>query len=264
MLSLQSCAMRLLDWVTPNSGYSVANDLAFGPLERQRLDQYRALENRQNTTVIFWYGGSWEEGSKNNYRFVAQALSSAGYDVVVPDYRGYPEVLLDDTIADAALATQWTLDNTEQPVVLMGHSAGAHLAAMIALNGDYLAQLNADASRIKALVGWSGPYDFLPLKSSKLKDIFSPFDAQPELSQPVHYAGPAAPPTLLIHGLDDDLVSPNNSRSLEKSLRENQVLVSSHYYDGVGHAAVVAAVSPRLGKSTNTLADTIAFLQSLP
>ena len=93
---------------------------------------------------------------------------------VIPDYRVYPEVRFPAFIEDGASAVAWVCSNTNRigddaaRLFLMGHSAGAYIAAMFALNSSYLAQGGMTTRELKGFVGMAGPYDFLPLKSPNL------------------------------------------------------------------------------------------------
>ncbi|MBV8853663.1 MAG: hypothetical protein JOY91_09695 [Sinobacteraceae bacterium] len=62
-------------------------DLPYGSEVRQRLDVYLPRTHAPRAVVIFWYGGSWSQGSKGEYRFVGETLAQAGFVAVLPDYR---------------------------------------------------------------------------------------------------------------------------------------------------------------------------------
>jgi acetyl esterase/lipase len=127
---------RLLNATVSRDGYTRQADIAYGPLPRQKLDLYRPVAPRADgKAVIFFYGGSWDSGSKADYLFVAQALASRGITTIIPDYRLYPEVRFPTFLEDAAQATRWAGDRVGLPkLFVMGHSAGAHIALMLAAN----------------------------------------------------------------------------------------------------------------------------------
>ncbi len=224
-------------------------DIAYGPLSRQKLDLFEPVNVRQQPApvVVFFYGGGWDSGSKADYRFVGRTLAAKGFIAVVPDYRVYPEVVFPRFVEDGALAVTWTLENASRfngdpaRIFLMGHSAGAHIAAMLALDASYL---DAHAHSPKQLAGWiglSGPYDFLPLQSGRLKNIFG--DPAPRSTQPIEFVSAAAPPALLISGDADTTVIPRNTRRLAARLRQADVGVREIFYPDVGHGRTVAAFS---------------------
>src|SRR5689334_16659544 len=82
-------------------------DLAYGSLERQRLDVYVPEGAAARPIIVFWYGGAWEHGDKSNYRFVGATLAQAGYVAVLPDYRLYPQVRFPAFVDDGAAALAW-------------------------------------------------------------------------------------------------------------------------------------------------------------
>lgn len=263
LLSIQSCALQLLDWATPHTGYQLEKNIAYGDKPRQRLDRYRPIvASAKNMTILFFYGGAWQEGSKDKYRFVAQSLASKGYQVIIADYRVYPEVLFPGFMDDAAKALSWVSANIDQPLVLMGHSAGAHIAALLALDSRYTNKFSVDSKRITALVGLSGPYDFLPLKSQRLKTIFNAA-TDIEHTQPINYVSSSAPPTLLVHGEEDTTVLPRNTKNLANKLQANGVNTTVKMYPDTSHALTVGALSVPFRNQLPVLADIESFLTNL-
>lgn len=243
LLSVQGCALTLLDWITPSDGYKAKKNIAYGSLPRQKLDVYTPVaQDKKMKTILFFYGGAWQEGSKNKYRFVAQALTNKGYQVIIPDYRVYPEVLFPGFMEDSSKVLAWVDANLDQPIVLMGHSAGAHIAALLAFDKSYSQKRNIDRKNIIGFIGLSGPYDFLPLKSERLKTIFNGADNL-EDTQPINFVDQSSPPSLLLHGLEDTRVLPFNTEFLAKALTDKGVSVEVHLFPEVGHANTVGALS---------------------
>jgi acetyl esterase/lipase len=243
--------------------------VSFGPAGWQKLDVYRPAHAATPVPVIvFWYGGSWTQGTRADYRFVGAALAGLGYVVVIPDYRLYPQVRFPTFLDDAAQAVAWVerqaanYGGDPHRIVLLGHSAGAHMAAMLALNPVYLRGAGADPGDIRGLIGLSGPYELTP-NDATLNAIFAapytPYDWQV-----LPYVSAAAPPALLIHGGADEVVWPRNSEQLAAALRARGVPVTLKIYPGRGHAATVAALSWVLRWRSPTLKDIGAFMQTLP
>jgi acetyl esterase/lipase len=224
-------------------------DIAYGPLTRQKLDIFEPVNFRRHPApvVVFFYGGAWDSGSKADYRFVGRTLAAKGFIAVVPDYRVYPEVVFPGFVEDAALAVAWAFEHASRfngdpaQVFLMGHSAGAHIAAMLALDESYLDAREHSPQQLAGWIGLSGPYDFLPLQSRRLKKIFG--DPAPRSTQPIEFVSTAAPPALLISGDADTTVIPRNTRRLAARLREADVDVREIIYPDIGHGRTVAAFS---------------------
>ena len=248
-------------WI-PSRGFRRESDIAYGPLPRQKLDLYLPETPRPDgKSVIFFYGGSWDSGAKGNYLFVAQALASRGVTTVIADYRLYPEVRFPAFVEDAALATRWAADRVGlSKLFVMGHSAGAHIALMLAVDTPYLAQAGVDRTKMAGVIGLSGPYDFLPLKSAKLIDIFGGAN-RPEM-EAITFARAPLPPALLIQGMADTIVYPRNSENLAAAWRRAGAPVELKLYPDVGHIDVVAAFSDLLHKRATTREDVLAFIDA--
>ncbi len=125
--ALAGCSpAALLNTTVSRKGYMLEADIAYGPLQRQKLDFYKPeMPRPDGKTVVFFYGGNWDSGTKSDYRFVAQALASRGIAAIVADYRLYPEVRFPTFIEDGAMAVRWAADTIgTDRLFLMGHSAG--------------------------------------------------------------------------------------------------------------------------------------------
>lgn len=267
--ALQGCSpLTLVNRWLPSGQFREQTGLAYGKNVRHQLDVYRPVDSPGAAPVIvFFYGGNWNSGERADYRFVGAALASRGYVVAVPDYRLYPQVRYPDFLADSALAVRWVLDHIgasggdPQRVFLMGHSAGAYNAAMLALNPAYLTAAGADPQRVRGLIGLAGPYDFLPLIGPITKAVFG-FPDTPMTTQPIHYASPAAPPALLLTGAQDDLVDPGNSTRLAARLQRHGVQARVVTYPNLGHRTLIGALSTPLRGLAPVLDDVVAFANS--
>lgn len=263
--TLTGCStLTLVNLASPSGRYERTADVAYGTHPRQQLDLYHPKSVETAPVVVFFYGGGWRNGTRQGYRFVASALTKAGFAVAIPDYRLHPEVRFPEFMEDAAAAVAWVVEHRRAQggtgeVYLMGHSAGAHIAALLALDHAYLANAGIANPQIKGLVGLSGPYDFLPLGEGYLRSVFpEPLRAS---SQPINFVSNRAPPTLLIHGTDDRVVQPKNSDNLAAALTEAGVSVELIRYEGMGHSRVVGALAPPLGFLGDTTEDTVRFLR---
>jgi acetyl esterase/lipase len=238
-----------LNTVSTFQSYSRQSNIAYGPAAANRLDVYLPAHGAPSALVVFFYGGGWNSGDKANYRFVGAALAAAGIATVIPNYALYPKARFPQFMRDAAAAVafarahahEWGADPAR--LFLMGHSAGAHIAVLLALDQEYLHQVGGDARWLRGVVGLSGPYDFLPFTDAYLNDVFAP-SSEFYRSQPINYVHANAPPMLLMHGLGDKRVSPNNTRSLAARLEAAGDDVSTRYFPGASHGDLAAAFSP--------------------
>ncbi|HEX8448378.1 MAG TPA: alpha/beta hydrolase, partial [Allosphingosinicella sp.] len=201
----------------------VAQGLAYGPRERQKLDVYapRTPAGGPRAVILFIYGGSWNSGRRQGYAFAARALAAQGFVVVVPDYRLVPEARYPEFLTDCAAAFRWARRNAAayggdgERIVLIGHSAGAYNASMLALDPSLL---GPDRAALRGFAGLAGPYDFLPLDDVATIAAFGAWPRLPE-TQPVNHVAPGFPPALLLHGDSDSRVMPRHSRKLAGLLR---------------------------------------------
>lgn len=258
-------AADLVNALTPRDGYAVRRDVAYGEAARRRLDVYLPDGLAAAApVVIFFYGGNWQSGDRGDYRFVAQAFASRGYVAVVPDYSLYPPTGFPSFLEDAAAAVAWARANLSaggatRPIVLVGHSAGAYIAAMLALDERWLERVGAGGV-VSAAVGLAGPYDFLPLRDRTLMEIFGPESGRPA-TQPINHVDGDEPPLLLITGAADATVRPANTARLAQRIVERGGLAETRVYEGVGHVELVAAFASPLRGLAPVLDDVDAFIR---
>ena len=249
--------------------HRVAADVAYGPLPRQRLDVYApagAAPAGGHPTVVFFYGGSWNRGERADYRFVGEALAARGVLTLVADYRLYPEVRYPDFLSDCALALAYglreaaRLGGNPQRVFVMGHSAGAYNAAMLALDAKRLAPTGHSPTELAGWIGLAGPYDFLPMKNPDAQPVFF-HPNYPPGTQPLDYATKEAPRSFLAAPVDDSFVNPQRSTvGLANRLREVGGAVELKRYAGVDHMTLVGAFAWPLRGLAPVLDDVVAFV----
>ena len=267
---LAACSpIKVLNALTPTSTFTKTSAIAYGADPRQQLDIYRPAPAIANApVVVFFYGGSWNNGSKDDYGFVGEALASRGIVVVIADYRLYPQVRYPAFLQDGAQAVAWTYqhiaDYGADPTQLyvMGHSSGAYNASMLALDARWLKEVGLSPAIFKGWIGLAGPYDFLPIENRDVRPVFFFPDSPPE-SQPINHVSAGAPPSLLIASTDDDLVNPTrNTGGLAQKLRAAGVPVEAFYFDKTSHATLVASLSRPLRWLAPVLDRVTAFIQA--
>jgi acetyl esterase/lipase len=266
-LPAAACGPKLLNVLVPGDGYRVERDLAYGDDPRQRLDVYVPDGLAGPAPVaLFFYGGRWQAGAKDQFHFVGQALASRGFVTVIPDYRRHPEAGFPRFVEDGAAAAAWVRGHGAElgadpgAIHLLGHSAGAHIAALLALDRDYLAAAGVAPDAIRSFVGLAGPYDFLPLDDPTLELIFAVDDLA--ATQPITFAGPGAPPALLLHGADDLTVRPANSERLAAALAAAGNRADLKLYPDLGHVGLLVALAAPLRWLAPVLADVSDFMHA--
>jgi acetyl esterase/lipase len=246
-------------------GVLVAKNLPYGGAPRQRLDVYapRAGCGQARPVVVFFYGGSWNSGTRAGYAFVGRALAARGFVTVVPDYRLVPDVQYPAFVEDGAAAVRWAISHAGDycgdgaSVVLMGHSAGAYIAAMLAVDPRWL---GASRTAVKGLVGLAGPYDFAPFDVAASRAAFGQ-SSDPAETQPVTWAGAGDPPALLLYGTDDTVVRPRNSQALAAKLRAGGVAVDQRAYAKLGHVGILLALARPFRGRAPVLDDVAGFVR---
>jgi len=268
MLLLAACSpTTVLNALAPRDGITVTNDIRYGDQPRRLLDVYAPQpSDKPAPVVVFFYGGNWDSGAKEMYRFVGAALAARGVLTVIPDYQLYPQVRFPAFMYDAAAAVAWTRANVARyggdagRLFIMGHSAGGQIATLLALDSTYLQSVDLSPQRdVCGVIGLAGPYDFLPLHSDELKDIFGP-EPERQRSQPINYVSAQAPPMLLLAGSADDTVDPGNTLRLAAKLRAAGARVQDELYPGVGHKALIAAFARPLGWLAPTREAVVRFI----
>lgn len=258
--------LKLFDALVPKdrAGVRIASGAAYGADPRQRLDVYAPrLPGRSRSVIVFFYGGSWSSGDRAGYAFVGRALAARGFVVVVPDYRLVPQVRYPAFVQDGADAVNWAIAHapvyggSADHIVLMGHSAGAYIAAMLAIDNRWLGPAKA---HVKAFVGLAGPYDFLPFDVAASKAAFGAWP-NPVETQPVTWVGRGDPPTFLAVGTEDRTVKPRNSEVLADKLRAKDVSVEFHSYPKLGHVGLLLALAQPFRGRAPVLDEVTRFIQ---
>lgn len=243
--------------------------VVYGPDPRQRLDFYapRARSARPWPLLVFFYGGAWNSGRRQDYEWVGQALASRGFLVAVVDHRLVPTVRYPAFVEDGALAVARARalaaahGGDPERVILAGHSSGAYVAAMLALSPHWLANAGVAAGKVRAFAGLSGPYDFYPFLVPSSIEAFRGA-TEPRLTQPVNLDLSAAPPVFLGHGSRDVVVEPRNSQALAAALRQAGREVEIEIYPGLDHKDPVLALSVLFRGKAPVLDEMTRFLHA--
>ncbi len=269
---LAACSpLKALNALSPSGASTATSGVAYGAGPRHKLDIYVPEGGAKGApVVVFFYGGNWNAGERADYAFVGRALASRGIVAVIPDYRLYPEVRYPDFLDDSAQAVAWASREIARyggdpaRLFVMGHSAGAYNAAMVALDERYLAKSGIKTAALRGWIGLAGPYDFLPIVNKDTRPVFHYPDTPPS-SQPVNHVGKTSPPALLIAAASDRLVNPaDNTGRLATKLRSNGVAVTELYYDGVTHTTLVASMAAPLRALAPTLDAVDSFVNGKP
>lgn len=259
--------LDLADKVLAGSSGSrvVVSDARFGPDPAQRIDVIAPETPGPHPVLVFIHGGGWHSGAPGEYAFIGRHFARAGYVVVLPGYRlgeagRYPHML-----EDSAAALAWVQGNAvrlggdPQRVFVMGHSAGAYNAVMLALDGQWLDRAGVAPGFIKGVVGLSGPYDFYPFTSDSARNAFAHV-ADPRITQPINHVRAPAPPMLLLTGDADETVKMRNSKVLAEALTTAGQPTVPVVLAGVDHAGPVLKLAAPFIRDRRVIDPVLQFL----
>ena len=254
----------LLNAITPSSTYSRTKGQAFGTGRRDKLDIYRAKNPKPDAPVlIFIHGGAWDRGSKTTYKFLAEGFTKSGYDIVVPNYRLYPNAIYPEFLEDNARAVAFTAEHFPgRPIVLMGHSAGGYNVLMLALRDGFLAKVGVNlCETVKGVVSLSAPVGVIPLEGHPLIDIFPDRHAGDDGILNSVFA--PTPPFFLGHGQEDPIVNPVNSTLLAEKVTARGGEVVVKIYPGLKHVGPIKVLSRYFEKDSALKSDILEFIGGL-
>ncbi len=274
LVAISGCtqvAFMAVNFPTHFSSMTVVRDQPYGPDRLQKLDLYLPSDLKEKpfdviVFLFFLYGGRWTYGAKGEYRFVGATLSERGFVVVISDYRKYPQVRFPVFVEDGAKVLAWVSDHIAEfqgnpsRIHLVGHSAGAHIGALLAADPHYLAGEGKDRSRtIVDFIGLAGPYAFTP-DEPDLEDMFGPPSNYPNMQVTTFIDG-TQPPMLLLYGDRDRAVKYANLEKLQHRITTRGGCVQSHIYHGADHTDLIGALSWWNPQHIAVIQDMITFFE---
>jgi arylformamidase len=184
--------------------------------DRTRLDVYSPGDGKDRPVVIWIHGGAWKFGDKASVQAKPKAFNELGYVLVSINYRFHPVVTYKEQAGDIARAIRWVHEHASDHggdpsrVFLMGHSAGAHLAALVGTDARYLKNEGLKLSDLSGVILLDGAgYDIprqiqqamLPRLKTMYKTVFGEDETKQKDASPItHVAGGTGiPPVLILH-----------------------------------------------------------------
>jgi acetyl esterase/lipase len=240
--------------------------------ERQTLDVYAPKEGR-NHPVVFWiHGGGWQAGNKTEVQEKPQAFVDRGFVCVSTNYRFVPSVTIKEMEGDIAKSIRWVHDHAQEyggdpnTIFVMGHSAGAQLAALVCTDDRYLKAEGLSLSIIKGCVPVDGDTYDVPMQigtvEQKRKDAyrrkFGDEANQIDLSPVTHVArDKGIPPVLILHVAGHPETTAQSQR-LVKTLQQAGVSAKAYPAQGKNHGTINADLGKPDDEPTKVL---FAFVQ---
>jgi acetyl esterase/lipase len=222
--------------------------------ERQTLDVYSPTEGKKLPVVVWIHGGGWRAGDKKEVHNKPQAFAEKGFVFVSINYRLLPRATIKQMAGDVARAIRWVHDHVKDyggdpnRILVMGHSAGAQLAALVCTDERYLKAEGLSFSIIKGCVPVDGDTYDVPMQirtvEKKRADIyrikFGDEKMQKELSAVTHVAsGKNIPPFLVLHVADHPETRAQSQR-LVKALQAAGVPARAYGAEGKNHTTINA------------------------
>lgn len=175
-----------------------ANDLAYGPGARHRYDMLHIKGAASNglPLVVYIHGGYWQSRDRKDFSFIAPALAAKGIAVAIPSYSLCPAVTVAEIIEEvrALIVNLW--QRTRQRPVVVGHSAGGHLAAAM-LATDWSTKPGVPADLVRSAYAISGVFDLPPLIPTSINDALKLNPETARTASPLFWKAPPKERTLV-------------------------------------------------------------------
>jgi acetyl esterase/lipase len=220
--------------------------------EKHKLDLYLPRDKKSFPVLVFLHGGSWRTGDRSLYAALGQRFARAGIGVAIPSYRLMPQNPHPAQIEDASAAFAWVVRNIGQRggdvshIYLSGHSAGAHLAALLALDEKYLKKFDLPRSAIRSVIVMSGVYEV-----DKLDTFLAAGDKHD--ASPLAHAHVGSPPFLISYCQWDYFGLPKQARDFATALKKNFVPAQLLYVPGENHISEVISLVQEQGLLVDTI-----------
>lgn len=268
-LGFLACSPRhVAEEILVGHQFIATRDVPYDSGPRQRLDVYRPrrMGRLKVPVIVFIHGGTWQRGSKEEYHLVGGAVTHSGFVAVVVSYRVYPEVIFPAWVLDAARALRWVSDSIgnyggdSKQIFVVGHSAGGHIATLLAVNDRYLRNVGLDADVVRGYVSIAGPLDRVwtdPVEQA----LMGPKEGWGATNPTQLVTAKVSAPFLVLHGDVDETVRVAESLAFAARVRKYGGCVRTIVYRKLGHAGIVVAFSvPSLGIAP-VFDDVIAFVR---
>jgi acetyl esterase/lipase len=200
--------------------------------DRHRLDLYAPPGASNAPVVIFYYGGGWRSGNKDLFEHLGRAFAVRGYVAVIVNYRLTPHVKSPAHAHDCAAAAAWVNSHVckyggdSETIFLIGHSAGAHLAALLGVDNHFLDSHGFDPAALRGVIAISGVYNLeehidttVFTSAEHVQDAFGDLPEELQKASPLWYVREGLPPFLVIVAEDDPEGLRSQAREFADALR---------------------------------------------
>jgi arylformamidase len=221
---------------------------AYGSDVKQTLDIYSPRGAKEAPVVIFVHGGEWTKGDKADVSYKPKFLNENGIVLVSINYRLSPAVMHPAHANDVAASVAWMRDHAAEigadrsKIVLMGHSAGCHLATLTALDPRYLAKMKRKPTDLRGVVAWSGGmYDLADRVKGEgmypkyIRQAFGESDAAWRDASPMTHVGKSAMPPFVFVSIEKGSASHKAAERMVELIRKAKGEAESNLVTGRTH-----------------------------
>jgi len=186
---------------------------------KHKLDLFLPKDKKNFPVMLFIHGGNWSSGDRSFYSGLGYRFAKSGIGVAIPSYRLMPQYPHPSQVEDVAAAFAWVYRNIQSEggdvsrIYVAGHSAGGHLAALFALDGEFRQRYGIPENAIHGVISLSGVYDV---------SVMPAFVAGPgrQSASPLHYVHRGAPPFLITYCQWDYRGLPKQARDFAAALKK--------------------------------------------
>lgn len=219
--------------------------LRYGSLPEETLDIFPGIGNA-TPAVVYFHGGYWStpELVKERYSWAAHGFRAHGFATFVVDYGVCPDYTIGELVAQAQRAVAWVYANAESygasasKIYVVGHSAGGHLAAMLALT-DWAGLFGLPNDLVKGICPISGLFDLRPFPHTWLAPKLRLTSDEISKNSPLFFVRPQAAPMLLSYGAEEPSEFHRQSAEMRGACEKAGVRASLLPVPGVGHTSVI-------------------------
>jgi arylformamidase len=220
-------------------------EFRYGPQADELIDLY-PVPGRPRHAHFHIHGGAWRAQSKSDCAFLAPLMRAADLNFVVPGFGNLPQQRLPQVLANLIRALRWTYDNQirtgrAEKILISGHSSGAHMAALLAMQ-DWAA-LGVDAAAFLGFVCISGPYDLEPVLLSSRRSYIDLSEAEARQMSPILHASRSCLPLHLLYGSRESPEFIRQSRAFAKALESENKLAACVEIPGKNHFEIMDALA---------------------
>lgn len=212
---------------------------------KQKLDIYKPRDAQNAPVFVFYHGGAWTSGDRSQYPPLGNRYASEGIVTVIPSYRLAPKNSFPAQAEDAAAALKWTVENIARHggdtnrIYVGGHSAGGHLAALLAANPKHLRAHGLSPSVIKGAIGLSGVYDMTEGKDN----VFGTEPGLRKEASPLFHITEKTPPFLLTYCEWDYYPLAPQAKQFHAALKQANIAADLIFIPKESHISEMLAVT---------------------